>query len=661
MTLNSNWIYLAFIGIRSIAFAEPAGAPGIPYQWTAPLKQAIGTTYEQTAASSPVWFTVSEGILTEVYYPRVDEAQVGYLEFIVTDGESFISQQRRDTFSQVSFGPQSKNGGMSVRIEGNDRTDAYTFSEEIVSDTASPVVRIHFNFHMNRSGLKLFVLFKPTLNNSASSNIGLTHPEALVATHLGSQNPTYAALVSSTGWSAQSSGYVGFSDGLEDLSHNFHLTQFWNQVGPGNIALTGEIPLNSANDIEFDLALGFGNSQDAAQISADISLQTDFDHVRTQYNQSWENYLLHLQNSPRHPKVLHSTQMIKMYEDKLQRGMLTSPQGRISPRDIYAAATALLAAGDQTTPIQALRYINSIQKPDGSWPKNSGILSGLELDQVSSPILLAALLQKKGGYVLTREDLEMIRKATTFLLSHGPITPQDRWGEAGGFNPYTLATEIAALRLAGELIHDPEVNRIAELWQASLETWTLVRSSPLGENFYSRKNGSRLSQDLELSEINPSPTSHPLEEVDGGFLNLVRMGIRPALDPRILTTLKIYENTQELVASVPSASVDAKIYRRFPKDTFGASRIGGYWPLLAGEKGLYSVAAKDFETAKVQLRVMEESLTPQGLFPEQLIAPPSDLLRVGAGTVCPSIHTHAEFILLFRSIEEGVVFDTPLY
>jgi hypothetical protein len=39
-----------------------------------------------------VWFTLSHGILNEIYYPRVDNACTRDFGFIVTDGHEYFSE-----------------------------------------------------------------------------------------------------------------------------------------------------------------------------------------------------------------------------------------------------------------------------------------------------------------------------------------------------------------------------------------------------------------------------------------------------------------------------------------------------------------------------------------------------------------------------------------
>jgi glucoamylase len=67
--------------------SDAPGWPGISPRWTSSAKTALGTSLSQ---SSRVWFTLSHGILNEVYYPRVDQACLRDLGLLVTDGRGFL-------------------------------------------------------------------------------------------------------------------------------------------------------------------------------------------------------------------------------------------------------------------------------------------------------------------------------------------------------------------------------------------------------------------------------------------------------------------------------------------------------------------------------------------------------------------------------------------
>lgn len=60
------------------------GAPGVEPHWTHGNKEGIGTSY---SSASRIWFTIWQGILTEVYYPTVDRPQMRDLQFLFVDGD----------------------------------------------------------------------------------------------------------------------------------------------------------------------------------------------------------------------------------------------------------------------------------------------------------------------------------------------------------------------------------------------------------------------------------------------------------------------------------------------------------------------------------------------------------------------------------------------
>src|SRR5882672_12136011 len=74
--------------------------PGISPRGTSSDKMGLGTALSPL---SRVWFTLSHGILNEIYYPRVDAACTRDLGFMVTDGASYCSEEKRHAQSEVSL------------------------------------------------------------------------------------------------------------------------------------------------------------------------------------------------------------------------------------------------------------------------------------------------------------------------------------------------------------------------------------------------------------------------------------------------------------------------------------------------------------------------------------------------------------------------------
>src|SRR5574337_700362 len=77
----------------------PFGSPGIPPKWTSSSKEGVGTVY---SSSSRVWFTISHGVLNEIYYPTIDHPPVRDLELLLTDGETFLHEEKRDLESEIA-------------------------------------------------------------------------------------------------------------------------------------------------------------------------------------------------------------------------------------------------------------------------------------------------------------------------------------------------------------------------------------------------------------------------------------------------------------------------------------------------------------------------------------------------------------------------------
>jgi len=163
---------------------------------------------------------------------------------------------------------------------------------------------------------------------------------------------------------------------------------------------------------------------------------------------------------------------------------------------------------------------------------------------------------------------------------------------------------------------------------------------------------------------NTNGQSFPARDVvDGGFLELVRLGIRRADDP-------IIQNTVQVIDAVLKDDLpNGPCYRRYNHDgygqgdqgePFGTAGVGRPWPLLTGERAHYEVAAG--RDAKPYIRYMEAFAGTRGLLTEQLwngpaLANPPLVPGGPTGSAMPLAWAHAEYIKLVRSVSDGQVFD----
>jgi glucoamylase len=146
---------------------EAIGAPGMEPRWTSSVKDAVGTAY---SASSRAWFTTSHGILNEIYHPTIDRAQVRDMGFLVTDGETFVHEEKRDLLSSFEYiDPEA----LGVRYVNRDPDGPYTLTKEIICDPHHSVVLTRVRIEGHESllpRLKVYALLAPHLDGGGAGN-----------------------------------------------------------------------------------------------------------------------------------------------------------------------------------------------------------------------------------------------------------------------------------------------------------------------------------------------------------------------------------------------------------------------------------------------------------------------------------------------------------
>lgn len=695
------------------------GAPGIPPRWTSSAKIGVGTARN---LASNVWFTLSHGIFDEIYYPRVDQACVRDMGMIVTGRPDFFSEEKRDTRSEVrTLAP----GVPAYEITNTCRQDRYRIEKEVLTDPHRAVVLQRTRFVLLQGDLAdhaLFVLLAPHLANRGLENTAWVGTYKGMPMLFAERDDTALALACSVPWRRGSAGFVGVSDGWQDLSQHRRLTWNYQRAENGNVALTGEVDL-SASGGSFVLALGFGRTPAEAGHRARASLHDGFDRARANYIdgwQEWQDRLAPLEKSlpegnepspfPERDLYRISTAVLRLHEAKHFRGgtiaSLSIPWGHaksdddlggyhlVWPRDMVETAGGLLAAGAADDVRRMLTYLQATQEGDGHWPQNMWLdgmpyWEGVQMDETAFPILLVDMASREN--VLTPEERRrfwpMVRNAAAFLACNGPVTQEDRWEEDPGYSPFTLAVEIAALLAAADLAEacdDPiaaaYLRETADIWNASIESWTYVTGTPLArqvgvEGYYVRiappesaDASSPLQGFVPVKNRPPGETWTAAEHlVSPDALALVRFGLRSPDDPRIVSTVKVIDALLRVETPFGPA------WKRYNGDGYGENDDGGAfdgtgvgrpWPLLTGERAHYELAAGRIDEAVRLLRVMERFAGEGGLLPEQVWDGPSlperELLPGRpTGSAMPLVWAHAEYIKLRRSLRDGRLFDLP--
>jgi glucoamylase len=684
------------------------GWPGIPPRWTSSAKTGVGTALN---LHSQVWFTTSHGILDEIYFPRVDQACTRDQGLLITNGKDYFSEEKRHATSHIT---QLSEGVPAYGLVNTALDGRYRIEKEVLTDPYRNTVLQRIRFTPLQGKLEdyhLYGLLSPHLANFGYGNDGWIG-DYKGFPMLFAQRDGYAlAFACSHPWSRMSVGFVGYSDGWQDLSQNFQLTRDYDRADNGNVALTGEIDLD-ATEGQFLLAIGFGGIWSEAGQQALSSMRDGFDVARTEYLRHWENWQSKLDHLPEVPggRCLYrfSTAVLRTHESKSLLGgtiaSLSIPWGfnkgdedlggyhLVWPRDLVETASAFVAAGAPDDAVRILRYLEVTQEADGHWAQNLWMdgrpyWGGLQMDETSFPILLTDLLRREAGDRLG--DLArwwpMVHKAATFLVRNGPVTQQDRWEEDAGYSPFTLAAEVSALLAAAdiaELVGEPEkadyLRETADVWNDNIERWTYATGgdlcSQLGVDGYyvriappdSDGASSPLQGFVPIKNRPPGQgQSDAAHVISPDFLALVRFGLRAADDPRILNTIKIVDEV--LRVKLPQGPC----WYRYNGDGYGehddgspfdGTGIGRPWPLLSGERAHYELAAGHIDVAEALLRVMEDSTDESGLIPEQVWdaddIPERELFRgKSTGSARPLVWAHAEYIKLRRSLRDGRIFD----
>jgi glucoamylase len=688
------------------------GWPGIPSRWTSSAKTGVGTALNQ---HSKVWFTLSHGILNEVYFPRVDQACTRDLGFLVTDGHDFFSEEKRN----CSFENRPVQLGIPVfEMVNSCNAGRYRILKEVLTDPYRHVVLQKVRFEPLQGQLSdyhLYALLAPHLGNFGAGNTAWTGDYKGIPMFFAQREDVALSLACSAPWKKMSVGFVGTSDGWQDLSEHFQMEWEYARAENGNVACTGEIDLVACNG-EFILALGFGGIWTEAGQQTRSTLLEDFSETREHYVSQWSNWqdkLIKLDQPPRQVDLYRSsTAVLRTHESKDFLGgiiaSLSIPWGfskgdedlggyhLIWPRDLVETAGALLAAGAVTDAVRVLRYLESTQEADGNWAQNLWLdgrpyWNGIQMDETSFPILLVDLLRREAPEALGKLDRwwTMVRKAASYILRNGPVTMQDRWEEDAGYSPFTLAAEISSLLAAADIAdltgHSDQAQTMrdaADAWNDNIERWTYATGTDLAkqlgiEGYYVRiappsTDAAAASPTQGFVPIKNRPPGEDGERayhiISPDALALVRFGLRAPDDPRMVNTLRAIDSL--LAVELPQGPC----WYRYNGDGYGEHKdgspfdgtgIGRPWPLLAGERAHYCLAGGHRDEAEALLTVIENSTAGQSrLLPEQVWdaadLPAFELFRgKPSGSACPLVWAHSEYIKLRRSIRDGRIFDQP--
>jgi glucoamylase len=674
------------------------GAPGAKAWWTPADKDGFGTA---ASLDSKLWHTLEQGELTEVYYPDLGTPSIRDLQLVVTDGRTFADRERDATTHRVEL---VDDHSLTYRQIDTAKSGAYRIVKTYVTDPARSTLLVDVRFQsLTGRPYRVYALLDPALSNDGNDDSGTASHGALLT----QDAKAGSALIADPAFGRTSTGYLDASDGWTDLRDDDAMDWTYRSSPNGNVAQTAQTRLDGVRRRHLQLALGLGGTSKAALANAGTSLKRGFPAVARAYAAGWHRYLGSLNPRPASaapygPEYDVSVMTLAAHEDKTYRGaFIASPTmpwswgtGFEQPtsgvyhavwsRDLYQIVTALMAAGDRGAAERALTFLfTHQQKPDGSFWQNTFVdgtphWTNVQMDEVAFPIVLA--------WQLGRDDADTysqhVKPAADYIVANGPRTNQDRWENQDGWSPGTIGAEIAGLvtaadlaRTAGADADAAQYEATADEWQRKVESWTATTNGPYSTGpYYLRLTKDADPNDGSTYSIGDSGPSAADERtvVDTSFLELVRLGVKRPDDPTILNSIAVADD--RLAVDTPNG----RFWHRFDFDGYGEQRngapwdsfppdsqatLGRAWPIFAGERGEYQLAAGGSATAN--LAAMAGAANDGLLIPEQVWddQPPSGQpgFPPGEGTLSatPLAWSHAQFVRLAWSIDAGRPVEQP--
>jgi glucoamylase len=620
VTLNKHLTALALAGVVVVgmapnlpalaasksADAAAADGPGTTSHQDQSRKDCIGTARNST---SKIWYTVANGILSDVYAPTVDATNVETMQYVVTDGSSFTDLQSRDT----TYTATADASGMVCTVTTTAKSGSYRLISTYLTDPTRDSVVVHTRYVPLTAAAKNYSLYV-RLDANAGGNGGGGVPNggadsAVVDTSSGTAVPvsfdtsttsqadrsyavpSFLALRAGRPFTGVSSGFVGAaSDGLTQLDANHALGPATPTATGGNVEQTAGLRLDRNGSTT--LALGFGTTQAAAVRTAGSTVSASVPRMTAQYERGWARYDSSLRaprlagddlsRSKRRTAVIdyyQSANVVKASEDKTFPGAIIAgidaPWGQSIPandptnlfstgyrevfsRDLYEAWTGLFTDGDLATARDTVRYLLlRSQQADGSEPRNS-LLDGtkapdafnIQLDESSYPLLMDLQSGMAGNKTLWPH----VKAMADFVISHGPSFGAERWEEQTGFSPSTISAEIAGLVAAGTIAERQHHFGIARSWLATadsyqrmIKVWGVTHTGTLSTSPYFIRLSKTGDPDAAISYGlgNGGATVDQRQVVDLGFLEYVRLGELRAKDRVVRNSLKVVDATIE--------------------------------------------------------------------------------------------------------------------
>ena len=769
-------VTLARHGALPIPHDDPF-APADGPHWTTGQKFGVGTPADHQAADPvPVWFTLTEGALTEARFPRIDVMNLRTFDFLVADPDTGYTVRTFDETSHVSTTETVERTTVptdddvlaytqTIRETGDSHGHEWTLTVEYAVDTDGNAILADVTFEGGRE-YDVYAVADTAVGNVGTDDRGHRVEQAdgyhLLARNGVDANRDAGKLVDEDGdpfevaLAVDSAGGFDWASALAAGGYEIEELFAEGERGVGIKEATGNVVLaglvGSGTAVSDTVALGFAEKGDTAAAlgEARSAISRGFEAVSETYAATWREWLDGRQLPA---SVADTPDLATQYrfalmtlaavEDKRQDGAgIASPSvpwgeteyaaekrgygyNFVWSRDLYQVFTALIEVGEVERGADALAYLyNTQQDEDGFLPQNTYIdgrtrWGGEQMDNIAFPSVMAWQLHEYGVSPGDADyTYDQVRRSLGYIAVNGPETAQERWEEEAGFSPSSIAAEIAGLccgaalavaeadRIEADRIEAdggvaeaealPESRRadalawlaLADDWTASVDEWCATTTGTerhVETPYYVRVTADGNPESGRPRTIaNDGPTYDEREIIDGGFLELVRLGIKPADDEAVRNSVSVVDD---------SIRVDTPYgpgWYRYVGDAYGeiargdpggpwagtGDGRGRLWPIFTGERGEYELRARadgpdgfgGTDEDALEPGALLETMAGFGnsgrMLPEQVWdrEHPTDYgweFGEGTGGATPLAWSMAGYIRLAHGVDAGEPVETP--
>lgn len=709
-----------------------------------------------TSPISKVWFSLGKDRITEVMWGLIHEAQVREIRYVLVGPDGVLVPDRIEV-APLEEAFAGANAPTAVHtITQAFEAEGATLSLTTYTDPDHQTLVSSYTLESARDDLRLFAYIDPALGNTGTGDRAWIEGASVYAQD-GAAALVVGSTANDN--LLRSVGFVGSTQTLDLALQGRAFDETGTQVGNVEmlVELARTSGAGATGDLFIGFGTDAADALAAMEESRERGGEAILQAYRAGWR-DYIDSLEHLSDLAAVSQdggalAYMSAINLKIMEDKTHAGALiaslSNPWGETAPaiepqtgykavwpRDFFQVASAFVAMGDPDTALAAYRYLPTVQVTDAT-PGNAGVTGwflqkthvdgelewvAVQQDQTAMPIMLG---WKLWDYALI-SDAEMsesyrgmLKPAADFLVQGGRpsllwntefearlgYTQQERWEEQEGYSPSTVAAVISGLVVAAELAErfgEPadaaRYLEAADELEANLEAWMFTTQGALGDGEYFIRitRNQDPNDDVALGDNNGRPGLPETQILDGGFLELVRYGVRAWNAPSILESVEELDGAHEDNLRVRYEFGDDRIgWRRYGNDGYGEDgergtnyheidggntpgQRGRVWPFFSGERAHYEISRlKELdsrfgprhpelvvvETGIRQLIASMEAFANEGLsLPEQVwdgVGPNPFGYTDGEGTnsATPLAWTHAEYIKLLRSFADRRVWD----